>query len=200
MIFPSVVVAGGAPEIEFQHLTSDPTNATSYSFTSVPFGDAHPRRYIVAFVMMRGPNYYYPTTVTIGGVAADQHGAFWVALVPTGTTGTIAVTTIALLTEECIISVWSAKRLRFIVPIDTADAFASAAIDVRSRGAVIGVVSARGTVTTMTTLVADDEIPVEASLRITAGTYQSPSDGTITVTASHDATPNNPRIIIASIR
>lgn len=90
------------PSISFIGFTEDTTDLTTYSFASVAIGAADPTRRVVVVVHW-GENAVTRSlnSATIGGVAATIHAqtsaairgvAIISALVPTGTTATIALT------------------------------------------------------------------------------------------------------------
>ena len=104
------------------------TNASSFSFTSVTFGGAASDRQIFVVISSRhlttGEN---PTGVTIGGVTAVQVAggtnsaeamSIWRAAVPTGTTGTVAVT-YTNIAMNCAISVYRATGLNSLTAYNT---------------------------------------------------------------------------------
>lgn len=105
--FPVGAVVGSIPEYTFLGSDVDATNAASYSFISQPFGTAVADRLIVVAITGRRGVSRTISSVTIGGVSASQvvfnsgtsglnpdffPTALYRAAVPTGTSGTIAVT------------------------------------------------------------------------------------------------------------
>lgn len=82
--------------------TTSGVEGGSYSWTGLSFGTASSNRYMVACIFMEGA--FTVTGVTIGGVTAssvaskangNSNVSMWIAAVPTGTSGTVAVTSTA---------------------------------------------------------------------------------------------------------
>ena len=123
------------------------STGTTSSVTSINFGTAFAGRVItIAFVMNGGGK---PLSATIGGIAASVAGD-WVnvgvgwasAVVPTGTSGTLAITTAA--TDQaftyCAIAVTGARDAN---PVDAIlSTTGSGTIDVISGGAVVAICAA----------------------------------------------------------
>jgi hypothetical protein len=101
-LMPLVAAIAAFAEVAWLENRADVTNLTTYSFSSVDFGSAQADRYIIV-----GIGYGSTTSdarsvssVTIGGVSASQltgysgsnGAALWIAAVPTGTSGTVAIT------------------------------------------------------------------------------------------------------------
>lgn len=93
----------------------DGTNTTDYTFSTVNFGTAAASRKILVGVWSQNDT-VGPTGVTIGGVAATlvtqvganlRHFSFWIADVPTGTTGQTVAIDHSTAKIRCAISVWS---------------------------------------------------------------------------------------------
>jgi hypothetical protein len=94
--------------------------ATTYTFTSQNLGVADAKRFILVLTS-GGPNNKHVSSLTVGGVAASQCVAlgtlnsfleFWVAAVPTGTTGNVVVALDGVGSDTgCEISLW-----RLILP------------------------------------------------------------------------------------
>lgn len=87
-------------------LFSDSANATTRTLTGVSFGAAAADRYIFLAFGTYNNGSAWNSSVTIGGVSAtliakqrngtaNGNSEIWAALVPTGTTGTIVITTVA---------------------------------------------------------------------------------------------------------
>lgn len=94
---------GGPITATYQTQTSSGTDASSYSFTSQPIGTAAAGRRVVVSIGYASASAVTLSSVTIGGVSASIDGdtdaitgnrrAYIVsAVVPTGTTATVAVT------------------------------------------------------------------------------------------------------------
>lgn len=87
-------------EISFLDESSDETDLTTYTFASMNFGVAAAGRYIIVEVIGWAGAARTVTSVTVGGVAAtlvktqangNARMSMYVALVPTGTTGSVVV-------------------------------------------------------------------------------------------------------------
>lgn len=94
---------GGGISSTFQQAASDATDAASYSFTSQPIGAASASRRVVVAIGFAAAAAVTLSSVTIGGVSATIDGDsgnangnrrvyFVSAVVPTGTTATVAIT------------------------------------------------------------------------------------------------------------
>ncbi len=170
------IASAAPPSIEFLSNTSSATDSASYSFASVPFGVADSTRYIVVGLAYRtansGLNF---STVTIGGVSAPQivnqsHGdgfgrtAFFGALVPSGTSGTVAFTLNGAAVRAAMV-VYSFKNLTSTMATNTAAGTPPLAIDVSAGGFAIGMgYYAAGTGTsTWTGLSKDADASVEGA-------------------------------------
>lgn len=108
MVGPGIIASakrpsgGGADPFTFRYNGENATDATSYTFTSVPLGTASASRRAIVWINLAALN--IPITgVTIDGVAAtmdwdsgntlsNRRGYLWSAVVPTGTSGDIVVT------------------------------------------------------------------------------------------------------------
>jgi hypothetical protein len=102
-ITPVIAGGGAAKSISFIDTAILTTNLTTYSFTGLDFGAAQGDRYIIG-VAVSGTAARSISSATIGGVTArvvvsasgggavDRNAGIVIANVPTGATGTIAVT------------------------------------------------------------------------------------------------------------
>lgn len=109
----SVVIDTGL-SLEYKNLINDPGTKTTYTYTSVDFGDPDDSRRIVIGVQGRRDSGGTVISATIGGVSATIHlntslgqGSVSTisAIVPTGTTGTVSVTW-SILQAGCGINVY----------------------------------------------------------------------------------------------
>ena len=127
---------------------SNAVGATSYTFSGVAFGIENQQRYIIISVYGSSTSVPASATVTIGGISATALIAsssrnFYIAKVPTGTSGTVVVT-FSSATTECVISSYSVVGLQSTTPFDTKDvtvannANISTTINVASNGFVLG--------------------------------------------------------------
>lgn len=119
--------------LAFQGHAENGTGASSYNFTSQPIGTAQSDRYVIVGIGWSnlGPSI---SAVTIGGVsatvvatAANANGssAMYIALVPTGTTATVAITFSSTTNLGCGIAVWSATGLVSATPVSSGNSSAS---------------------------------------------------------------------------
>lgn len=126
----SVVGGGGGAIVgTYQHKAVDATDASSYSFASVPIGTASATRRVVVAVALRQSTPAAPSAVTIGGVTATMDGyksdgaavtiSLWSAVVPTGTTATVAITCSG---SSCGIGVWELSHGAAVGQVDAASA------------------------------------------------------------------------------
>lgn len=127
-----------ALSITYRGFRGDATDGTSYSFTSCDFGTAASSRAVLVAVTQRRSGSVPPAatlTVTIGGVSATQLGQSYyqlygigvtafIARVPSGTSGTIAVTASASLTACSI--VWYSFDPASLTAVDVVTAQANA--------------------------------------------------------------------------
>lgn len=101
---------GGPLTVTYLARANSTSNGTNWSLTGVSFGTADADRHLVAVVGLRqnDGNQGVPSAVTIGGVSATMDAgtasvsganggsvSIWRAKVPTGTSGTVAVTAAA---------------------------------------------------------------------------------------------------------
>lgn len=143
-----------AVDLTYQTSTQSATDASSYSFASQAIGTAAADRYVIVGIGITsgvaGPRTV--STCTVGGISAsrilrvenatgDITAELWMALVPTGTTATVAFTT----DDTCArvgISVWSktggaSPGTAFDTGSSTSEP-ASISMDIPARGAVVG--------------------------------------------------------------
>jgi hypothetical protein len=93
---------------------SNNTTSLGYNFTSQSFGSESADRYVLVGVAGQGASAAAVSSVTIGGVSATQlfsvssttnTVAFWIAAVPTGTSGAVFVQWVSQ-RSRCAITVW----------------------------------------------------------------------------------------------
>lgn len=130
---------------------SKATGAASYTFTGVSFGVENQHRYIIVAVYGSfSGTISASATVTIGGVTAtpliaNNSRNFYIAKVPTGSSGTVVVTFLNS-SNECVITSYTVTGLQSITPIDTKDVTVnnnvniSTTINVSNNGFVLGLV------------------------------------------------------------
>jgi hypothetical protein len=161
---------------------SSGTDASSYTFSTVPIGTAASNRWCIALVKWRRATPTTLTSVTIGGVTAslvkernyDSGGgagsttglSIWVANVPAGTTADLVVT-LAATVLRCAYALATVNGIN-PTATDTAEATGAdplvASIDVAEDG-VIAAVAANGNTATgaWSSLTEDVDANVEAS-------------------------------------
>lgn len=127
----------GGPPLTCSYLSrvTSSTNGTSYSFSSYGLGTASGDRHIVVIVYntsATSSGSLNPTGVTVGGVSATMIGpgtltgggtglavaTIWLALVPTGTTGTIAVDFDSTM-SHCAVDGYSVKGAANVGVVDS---------------------------------------------------------------------------------
>jgi hypothetical protein len=119
MPIPGIVSIGGMGTAKlssyaFQGTASSSTNASSYTFSSQPFGSAASDRIVIVGIAGNSGSSSI-SSVTIGGVNAtivvQSTGSLNIAIaaaaVPTGTTGSVVVT-FSVGKSSCGIGIWSA--------------------------------------------------------------------------------------------
>jgi hypothetical protein len=127
----SISYGGSLPAI-LTFLTSDrkPTTSGTHTYSGVSFGAASSDRCIIVSLTSSLTTATPVTSVTIGGVSATRCAIswyfnntlpveIWIAQVPTGTSGNIAITTSAGGGWTSVIGVYAATRLKSIVPVAT---------------------------------------------------------------------------------
>lgn len=148
------IADAGVLSVTFLDNQSDTTNQSSYSYASMNFGAAAANRYIVAVFGAAedsGGTGLATSSVTIGGVSAtllreDGHDAggdtavsIYIALVPTGTSGTVAIT-YAAGRRNAGVALYRLTGLNSTIAVDTASNTADPmtdTIDVNDGGVVI---------------------------------------------------------------
>lgn len=128
---------------------SDPSDLSSYSFSSLSIGTAASDRYVIAAILIAAGTVPTITSATIGGVAATAlfsatssftRSSFYIAAVPTGTTATLAFS-LSSGAARAAGAVWSVTGLISATPSATAMSNAStgaASLVVGGGGFVIG--------------------------------------------------------------
>ena len=139
------------PSLVYRTHATDATDQTTYSFASVDIGAADATRYVIVALAARNSTADRTvSSATIAGVsasivadgsAANTQCAILMAAVPTGTTGTIAITFSAA-QLRCGIAVWAAYNLRSATAIATlATASATLNVNAVTNGFVVGITS-----------------------------------------------------------
>lgn len=205
MAFPFPIVAPYALAATIAYCDEDSleTNLTTYTFTGVGIGTAATDRFVLCAVMAPANSGSRTiTSVTIGGVAADQlettadaagesRWAIWGAEVPTGTTATIEVV-LTSAPDRCGIMTFEANNLQSTTPTVTATANTGSAaltqgISVLSGGFVVAVggienSASRWSWTNLTERVDVDIGSGGSSMTGACDTYSAGSSPTITAT------------------
>ncbi len=151
---PDLVGLGAAiPEISFLQSNSEDFDRTTFTFSGESLGVAAADRYIIVGICGRdfGGTASF-SSVTIGGVTADQRvvvtnsqgiSAIYTALVPTGTTGDVVVTSASANWTSCSIHLWRVVGgLSSIIPENTASITVdntNMSVDVSANGFVLAV-------------------------------------------------------------
>lgn len=131
-------IGGRNIRIEFQGSFTNGANASSYTYTSAPIGDAVARRWVLAGVgaSQLGANLNAPDSCSIAGIGASlvvqntasgtRYAQFWIAAVPagSGTTGNVTFARSGGLMDNGLIAVWAAYDLI------SATAFATNAVSI----------------------------------------------------------------------
>lgn len=134
LLDPDLLEAGSSVTGSYQTTATDTSAQTTYSFTSQAFGTAATGRIIAVAVRWRnGASDRSISSATIGGIAANVtnyvHGVpggvgiIW-AVVPTGTTGTVAIT-FSGNNANCAISIYSIYGAASSTPAYASSAFGS---------------------------------------------------------------------------
>lgn len=142
------------PNVTFLGSAVDPGNGSSFSFTGKDFGPAAPDRRIIVVYDLANVGTFSLSSLTIGGVggssvvnvnSADGNRirvGIYIAAVPTGTTGTIAITTDTSV-DYCAVAWFAVTGLDGASATNTASDDAgdplSAAITVQAAGFAVGV-------------------------------------------------------------
>ena len=190
---------GNAAVLSFQQAVSSGVDSSTYTFSSVAFGAAHPSRVVYwAGGGIGNGALRTVSSVTIGGVTATvMHSStvgtsrvdIYAALVPTGTTGDIVVTYSGTM-FNCGGAVWSAVdaiagTTAFHTAATTTDA-ASININVDTLGYAIGVSFANGgTSCTWTGLTEESDTLIEAGNNVSTAAYRN-LGGAVTVAVTAD--------------
>lgn len=141
-----------APRRVFQQTASDTADLTNYSFASQPFGAPRADRHIVLAIHSFVDAARTISSVTIGGVSATpvafvqtgtsrEISALYIAKVPTGATGTVAVNFSGQMLA-CQIGIWAVYDLVSATPDDTGTSSASPgafSLDTVAKGLAFGV-------------------------------------------------------------
>lgn len=199
-IMPAPASRHSPPVVTYQGLVSSTSNTNRYSFPTVSLGTEAHNRYIIAAVHSNFTGSPLVTSVTIGGVTAalysNQVGTTYaILLVPTGTTATVAVTLNAA-AERCTVAIFSVTGLYSPIPTDisTTTGFGittSTSVTKRDQGLVIAMLSSTAennpTVFTGVTTFNYD-FAIEGANRFSCNMLTNTSAGSLTITATLDAT------------
>lgn len=136
----------GKPTIDFVDSKNIASNATNFSFTSVSLGTASFGRMILVGISGRSANNRTISSVTIAGEPGTElmdyrngtsNCGFYIAPVPTGTSGTIAVSFSGGMARAGI-TVWSVTNVQSFTPVATATGASSANLNVQFEGLAAG--------------------------------------------------------------
>lgn len=145
---------GGGREISFLSTANDTANLSTYTFASYGLGDAAGNRYVALCVMVTSG---HVTGVTIGGVTAIElvesfsagggsYVGWWIAAVPTGTTGNVVVST-SDSPGGCSIAGYRITGIAGVTPVDTAWVYGSSGVHNVSVFAAAGDIVLAGAIT-----------------------------------------------------
>lgn len=205
-------------EISQTDAAVDTTDTTAYTFSGAALGAAHSnRKILVGIVATDAGNDTTVSTVTVGGISAsletdgsttaraintsdtNSHVAeFWIASVPTGTTGDIVVT-MSEASTNCGIVVYRLLNAAIqSVVIDVATTY-SQAITVNGFGAIIGLIHLDDDTTcTWTNLTEDVDATIEtAQAAYSSASLRFPTGGSKTITATPASVNNDSMVLVA---
>lgn len=190
-------------------------NQTTYTFTTQPFSTAAAGRLIVVGFVGTGTGPFSISSVTIGGVAAtlvvaqafsgsNASAEFWQATVPTGTTGTVAVTWSTGI-SNCGIGIWALYGAR-TTPFDTGSSTASPMSDtlnIASGGAALGIAGSLSQTSTYTwaNLTERFDTAIETTDTFTGASSQFQNAQTgLAITVTPTSAPGQRGMVLASYR
>ncbi len=151
--------AAAAASAVFTANAANNTTSLAYSFSSQNFGTASAGRHILIGTAGQAGSAAAVSAVTLGGVSASQvfsvssstvTVAFWIAAVPTGTSGTVAITWAAQ-RARCAVVVWALTGLLSTTAIDTGSEINSGTgalndnVDVNAEGVCLAMAYDAGT-------------------------------------------------------
>lgn len=216
MVMQRPSAAGVASVVYVDDAVSNVAGNTT-TFTGINFGSAASSRKIVIGVG-RGPTGAFGTvsSVTIGGIAATfinsaatttEDAELWIAAVPTGTSGTVAVTWTNSATDVGL-GVWALYNTS-ITPTDTASDNnsnpATDTINIAAGGAAVGYVYHRSntdpTTFSWSNLTEDFDVTVQAGGNYNSGAsafFSSAQSGLAISVTSSDAGVRSPVLVVAS--
>jgi hypothetical protein len=217
-ILASNLFSGVLPaEVTFLGSDVGTDNTSSYSWTSVNFGAAASDRFLVVAVYGdAGSTNANVNSVTIGGVSASLLGTavgngttaqcqFWGAIVPTGTSGTIAISFSATRASAAY-GLWSISKLLSTTPVDSysdTDSTLSGSVSVVNSGVLLAAASVRDVTSFSWTGVSENfDSQVESVSTVTGGSLAlaGTASGSVTVTAAQAAGTTTPRMSVISLR
>lgn len=189
------------------------TSSTTQTFAGLSFGTASAGRYLLACVYSVGATGHDQTAVTIGGVSATsvltvssafgantQRIEFWIANVPTGTSGSVVATT-SNNAVRAAVQLYSLEGMVSSTPSDTATnsgsgASLSGSLDMPAGGVIIAAAAGVDTSlvgsVTWTGVTEDSDVNFGGAIGIIASSGSlfsfSPQSG-LTVQATFSTTP-----------
>jgi hypothetical protein len=189
--------------VSYCGFTSDTTDLTNYSFSSVSIGTAASSRYVVVLVFARGVSGVSVSSLTVGGVSAtgyqnvapSGHNSIWVAAVPSGTTATIEVN-MSGACINCAIAVYALYNLTSGIPTSDNRAAAlntTASLSLTNIGGeiVIGGASTLSAVTNDSWTGINEQFDSQVESCSRGGGYETnAASGTYTVAVTISATAN----------
>lgn len=213
---PACVIFDKRPlEYSFQDSTSVSQNTATYSFAGRAFGAADADRKILVAIRAIA-NASLPTGVTIGGVAATHLNGtasgnivvdYWWAAVPTGTTGTVAVTFSSGSSRDVAIAIYRVIPEINLVDSDTQSVGGGSppitlntSLDVPATGIIFGAAGETGTGdNTWTELTEDADFVTAGSFKFSCASkqYQSAQTGqAVSVTLSAGITVSSAFVVL----
>lgn len=153
------IIGGRNTRVVWTAHAATQTNQSTFTFAGAAFGEASPRRWIIAAFRCTNltTNFSAPHACSIGGVSATLafqdpsgtalgHRQFWIAKVPTGTSGTITVSRAANMTGQ-VMNVWAAYDLKSATAVGAvASTFANpSSVSLTCQAGGIAVAQADGT-------------------------------------------------------
>ncbi len=197
---------GGVAAIALTDHTFSSSGNSSYSFSSLSIGAAAGDRQIIVSVEARSQNSvpYTVSTVTVGGISATKicgadatngvtelRPELWLASVPTGTTGTVAVTFSASVLQ-CGVGVWRMTGAATSASATATDAgtggsyVPSKSLAIPAGGVAVGIAASSGAAGsfTWTSLTEDFDEQSGATATHSGASLASAGGSTPTITAT----------------
>ena len=178
--------------IEYHEFTAD----SSTPSTTMNFGVADGNRYIVVCISIW--DNANPTAVTVGGVSATEvvaarddnaRAEVWIAAVPTGTSGTVALT-LSKSTDACVVSLYRLIH-RDGTALDSGTSIVdnpSVTLNVSNGGAVAAYMSGGGSAVTWSGATEHFDIDIDTGEYASHASNDAPGTGTLNIQVTQSAT------------